>query len=80
MVSKTNTMIKAELSLIPIEDLIAEIAGRCDVMVIGYLRTIDPYAPIFHIDSKSDKSFTNALGLCALIQADIIERIRENEA
>ena len=67
-----------DLTLIPIEDLVKEIAKRTDNFVIGYTRTVDNDAPIIFIDS-SGKSYLTALGLCREIEEYIIFKTRPNK-
>lgn len=64
-----------DLKVVPVEDLIQEIANRTENMVIGYTRVVDNGMPIIYINSRGS-SYLTALGLLAELHEYIIYKTR----
>lgn len=59
-----------DLSLVPIDDLVAEIGSRVDTSIFAYTRYVDGGDPI--IDYAYKGEFLTSIGLCDWVKSGII--------
>lgn len=70
-----------DLTIVPIEELIAEVMNRTETCVLGYTRVVDSKAPSIYINHKCSGGWLTGVGLCDLVKTDLIDlNFKEEEA
>ena len=69
-------MTKADLTLVPVEDLVEELTKRHSALIMCGTRFIDGGPACVYSTSKA-VTFTESLGLCALLKEHILQKYYE---